>query len=310
LRINTAWIWVLLARALLDQLSTARELPAQHSRRLVGRPHFDDEAAGQQSRERSRVDLVSLRGRQVMHRARLGQHDPPDMRPQHARDRPRIRGRSQRDRGSRSQTLREQLQRLGRGRDPTARSQPPVLDQRDLAEIAMHVEPDKAHAPLLSLPTMSGDRAGDRGSYGYVLSAHPGTRGGGHLHSTGSQLKPTGGLPNRRSPMSPRPGTTGDATRARGQNRHGSAASSCPYIPFDPQAANLMFMLVSRRYERASLIVTSNKPFSGWGEIFGDDIVAAAMIDRLVHHADILALKRDSYRLKDRDLAHPATPAD
>src|SRR4051812_47189098 len=66
------------------------------------------------------------------------------------------------------------------------------------------------------------------------------------------------------------------------------------YIPFDPQAANLMFMLVSRRYERASLIVTSNKPFSGWGEIFGDDIVAAAMIDRLVHHAEILALKGDS----------------
>ena len=43
------------------------------------------------------------------------------------------------------------------------------------------------------------------------------------------------------------------------------------YIPFDPQAANLMFMLVARRYERASLIVTSNKPFSAWGEIFGDD---------------------------------------
>jgi DNA replication protein DnaC len=75
------------------------------------------------------------------------------------------------------------------------------------------------------------------------------------------------------------------------------------YIPFDPHAANLMFMLVSRRYERASLIVTSNKPFSGWGEIFGDEITAAAMIDRLVHHAEILALKGDSYRLKDRDLA-------
>jgi DNA replication protein DnaC len=78
------------------------------------------------------------------------------------------------------------------------------------------------------------------------------------------------------------------------------------YIPFDPQAANLMFMLVSRRYERASMIVTSNKPFSGWGEIFGDDVTAAAMIDRLVHHAEILALKGDSYRLKDRDLARPA----
>jgi DNA replication protein DnaC len=83
------------------------------------------------------------------------------------------------------------------------------------------------------------------------------------------------------------------------------------YIPFDPHAANLMFMLVSRRYERASLIVTSNKPFSAWGEIFGDDVTAAAMIDRLVHHADILALKGDSYRLKDRDLARPtATPTD
>ena len=80
------------------------------------------------------------------------------------------------------------------------------------------------------------------------------------------------------------------------------------YIPFDPQAANLMFALVSSRYERASMIVTSNKPFSAWGEIFGDDVVAAAMIDRLVHHAEILALKGDSYRLRGRDLVRP-TPA-
>ena len=54
------------------------------------------------------------------------------------------------------------------------------------------------------------------------------------------------------------------------------------YIPFDPEAANLMFSLISARYERASVIVTSNKPFSAWGEIFGDEVVAAAMIDRLV----------------------------
>jgi DNA replication protein DnaC len=77
------------------------------------------------------------------------------------------------------------------------------------------------------------------------------------------------------------------------------------YIPFDPEAANLMFTLVSSRYERASMIVTSNKPFSAWGEIFGDDVVAAAMIDRLVHHAEIVALKGDSYRLRDRDLGSP-----
>jgi DNA replication protein DnaC len=82
------------------------------------------------------------------------------------------------------------------------------------------------------------------------------------------------------------------------------------YIPFDPEAANLMFTLVSSRYERASMIVTSNKPFSAWGEIFGDEIVAAAMIDRLVHHAEIVALKGDSYRLRDRDLGGPANIAD
>ena len=77
------------------------------------------------------------------------------------------------------------------------------------------------------------------------------------------------------------------------------------YIPFDPEAANLMFSLVSARYERASLIVTSNKAFSAWGEIFGDEVTAAAMIDRLVHHAEILALKGDSFRLRDKDLSSP-----
>ena len=61
------------------------------------------------------------------------------------------------------------------------------------------------------------------------------------------------------------------------------------------------------RNERASLIVTSNKPFGRWGEVFGDDVVAAAMIDRLVHHAEVITLKGDSYRLKDRDLGR--TPA-
>jgi DNA replication protein DnaC len=80
------------------------------------------------------------------------------------------------------------------------------------------------------------------------------------------------------------------------------------YIPFEPEAANLFFQLVSSRYERASLIVTSNKPFGRWGETFGDDVVAAAMIDRLVHHAEVIALKGDSYRLRNRDLGRvPAT---
>jgi DNA replication protein DnaC len=83
------------------------------------------------------------------------------------------------------------------------------------------------------------------------------------------------------------------------------------YIPFEPEAANLFFQLVSARYERASLIVTSNKPFGRWGEVLGDDVVAAAMIDRLVHHAEVVALKGDSYRLKDRDLGRvPAATTD
>ena len=64
----------------------------------------------------------------------------------------------------------------------------------------------------------------------------------------------------------------------------------------------MFFQLVSSRYERGSVTVTSNKPFTAWGEIFGDPVVAAAMIDRLVHHAEILSLKGDSYRLRDKKL--------
>jgi DNA replication protein DnaC len=79
------------------------------------------------------------------------------------------------------------------------------------------------------------------------------------------------------------------------------------YIPFEAEAANLFFQLVSARYERASTIVTSNKPFGRWGEVFGDAVVAAAMIDRLVHHAEVISMKGDSYRLKDRDLGRVPT---
>lgn len=72
------------------------------------------------------------------------------------------------------------------------------------------------------------------------------------------------------------------------------------YIPFDPEAAALFFALVSSRYERASLVVSSNKTFSAWAEIFGDAVAVAAMVDRLVHHAEVIVLQGDSYRLKDR----------
>ena len=70
------------------------------------------------------------------------------------------------------------------------------------------------------------------------------------------------------------------------------------YLPFEQDAANLFFQLVSSRYEHASVILTSNLPFSSWGGVFGDQAVAAAMIDRIVHHADVLTLKGASYRLR------------
>lgn len=74
------------------------------------------------------------------------------------------------------------------------------------------------------------------------------------------------------------------------------------YIPFGRPAANLFFQVVTGRYEAGSTIITSNRAFSGWGEIFGGDVVvAAAMIDRLVHHAEIISLKGASYRLKGKE---------
>jgi DNA replication protein DnaC len=72
------------------------------------------------------------------------------------------------------------------------------------------------------------------------------------------------------------------------------------YIPFDPEAASLFFALVSSRYERSSLIVSSNKTFSAWAEIFGDPVAVAALVDRLVHHADVIVMRGESYRLKGK----------
>lgn len=74
------------------------------------------------------------------------------------------------------------------------------------------------------------------------------------------------------------------------------------YIPFEQDAANLFFQLVSSRYEHASLILTSNLPFARWGDVFGDQVVAAAMIDRIVHHADVITLKGASYRLRNTEI--------
>ena len=72
------------------------------------------------------------------------------------------------------------------------------------------------------------------------------------------------------------------------------------YIPFDPEAAALFFALVSSRYERSSIIVSSNKTLSAWAAIFGDPVAVAALVDRLVHHAEVIVLRGDSYRLKGK----------
>jgi hypothetical protein len=135
--------------------------------------------------------------------------------------------------------------------------------------------------------------------------------------SDGTSLLASGGGVG--SWIRPRTRSTGCSGRTRGCRASGPGADCAVgrlqripllivdevgYIPFDPQAANLIFMLVPCCYQRAGLIVTGNKPFSGWGEIFGDDVVTAAMI-RLVHHAEILSLQDDSNRLRDRDLARP-----
>ncbi|GIQ66899.1 ATPase AAA [Paenibacillus cisolokensis] len=72
------------------------------------------------------------------------------------------------------------------------------------------------------------------------------------------------------------------------------------YMPLDPVAANLFFHVISARYERGSLIMTSNKSFGEWGELLGDHVLATAVLDRLLHHAHILNIRGNSYRLKDR----------
>lgn len=72
------------------------------------------------------------------------------------------------------------------------------------------------------------------------------------------------------------------------------------YLPLDRAEANMVFQLVSRRYERGSMIITSNKSFAEWGGVLGDDVLATAILDRLLHHCDVLSINGPSYRLKDR----------
>nr|WP_072865938.1 ATP-binding protein [Marinitoga sp. 1154] len=72
------------------------------------------------------------------------------------------------------------------------------------------------------------------------------------------------------------------------------------YLPIDTDASNLFFQLISKRYEKHSTIITTNMPFSSWGEIFGSPVLAQAILDRLLHHSHVISIKGDSYRLKEK----------
>ena len=72
------------------------------------------------------------------------------------------------------------------------------------------------------------------------------------------------------------------------------------YLPFEPDAAHLFFQLVSRRYEKGAMLVTSNRAVGEWGAVFGDPVVATAILDRLLHHSHVLTIRGDSYRLREK----------
>ncbi|MEO5824956.1 MAG: IS21-like element helper ATPase IstB [Gemmatimonadales bacterium] len=85
------------------------------------------------------------------------------------------------------------------------------------------------------------------------------------------------------------------------------------YIPIDRQGANLFFQLISRRYERGSILLTSNQHVGAWGEVFGDTVIAGAILDRLLHHATTVSIKGESYRLKEKrraGLLRPQPPTE
>jgi DNA replication protein DnaC len=72
------------------------------------------------------------------------------------------------------------------------------------------------------------------------------------------------------------------------------------YLPIDRLGANLFFQLISRRYEKGPMILTSNQSFGAWGEVFGDRVIATAILDRVLHHAITVNIRGNSYRLKEK----------
>lgn len=75
------------------------------------------------------------------------------------------------------------------------------------------------------------------------------------------------------------------------------------YLPLDAMGATIFFQLVSARYERGSIILTSNKSYADWGQVFGETTIATAILDRLLHHSTTINIRGESYRLKERKKA-------
>ena len=143
-----------------------------------------------------------------------------------------------------------------------------------------------------------------------------------HLQLQGRQRRSARPARSRQDPISDRCGLHG-SLRHRGRLAHATAGRAAEkpsrdrapqaaplqtlliidevgYIPIDSDAPNLFFQLVAYRYEQGSILETSRMPVGQWGEILADDIVAATMVDRLVHHAEVLTLDGQSYRTKTR----------
>ena len=76
------------------------------------------------------------------------------------------------------------------------------------------------------------------------------------------------------------------------------------YLPLEPDAAHLFFQLVCRRYERGAMLITSNRAVGEWGTVFGDAVVATAILDRLLHHSHVVTIRGDSYCLREKPQLH------
>src|SRR5512138_1334706 len=82
------------------------------------------------------------------------------------------------------------------------------------------------------------------------------------------------------------------------------------YLPINHTGAVLFFQLMNRRYEHASTVLTSNKTFEEWGEVLGDEVMAAALIDRVLHHCHLVNIRGNSYRMRAHAELHRTLQAD